>query len=34
MEKQVARILELIEEEVFSPIDLYFAKTLLKEFSC
>ncbi len=33
MEKQLARILELIEEEVFSPIDLFFAKTLLKEFS-
>ncbi len=30
MEKQIARILELIEEETFSSIDLYFAKALLK----
>jgi exodeoxyribonuclease V alpha subunit len=33
MEKQVARIEELIELEVFSSIDLYFAKTFLKNSS-
>ena len=30
MEKQVARMEELIRQEVFSSIDLYFAKTFLK----
>jgi len=33
VEKQVARMEELIKQEIFSSIDLYFAKTFLKDAS-